>query len=81
MQLKLVAEYFASKGRYMDYAEYKQQTDAPVSAAMLKRVAGGSWKRVQQRIEKFFPELAAQIAAGPVVEEVVVKPKRVKNEE
>jgi hypothetical protein len=72
--LQQVAEYFASKGRYMSYEEYKGQTDTPVSAAVLKRAIGGSWKRAEARIEKYFPELAAKIASGPVVEPVVEPP-------
>jgi len=68
--LQQVAEYFAVKGKYMTYAEYKEQTDTPVSAAMLKRVTGGSWSRVQSRIQKYFPELSAQIEGGVQVAEV-----------
>ena len=76
--LKQVAEYFASKGRYMTYQEYKEQTDAPVSAAVLKRVTGGSWTRVKARIAKYYPELDAKIISEPEVEvdpEVEVEPE------
>jgi hypothetical protein len=67
--LQIIAQYFADKGQgYMTYADYKAQTDKPVSAAVLKRAAGGSWTRVKARIEKYFPDIAAKIN-NPVVEE------------
>lgn len=79
ISIRLVADYFASKGRILSYEEYKNANDTPISAAELKR-DHGSWTRVLQRVHKFFPDAVAAKAEAPAVVEAVVEKKVAKND-
>jgi hypothetical protein len=78
-----LAEYFAMKGRLMDFREYAKQPDKPVSVQAVKRVCG-SWTRTLALMERAHPDKMAIAKASfteaetskyDFVEEVVEEPK------
>jgi len=74
-------EYFASKGKFLTYAEYVEAEDAPYRPQIIKRMVG-SWARLRSMVGMVEPELAsvsepAVEQPAPVVEEttpVAVEP-------
>jgi hypothetical protein len=58
--LETLAAYFATKGKFMNMREYKQQSDFPISPNLVIRCFG-SWGRIPGKIRKFYPELAEKM--------------------
>jgi hypothetical protein len=67
--LIVLSEYFVKKGKFMTEREYREQTDTPMRAVLVRRYAG-SWSRIPLLIEKNFPEAYEAIMrsnSGPVM--------------
>lgn len=47
-------EYFASKGKFLTYAEYTQEEDTPFRAQIIKRHVG-TWARLERLIGEVTP--------------------------
>lgn len=51
-------EYFASKGKFLTYAEYVEAEDAPYRPQIIKRMVG-SWARLRSMVGMVEPELVS----------------------
>ena len=51
-------EYFASKGKFLTYAEYVEAEDAPYRPQIIKRMVG-SWARLRSMVGMVEPEVVS----------------------
>jgi hypothetical protein len=82
--IKNVAEYMASKGKFLSMSEYSRQKDVPCNAMNLRK-AFGSWSRIQLLVRCNHPTLWNSMLKGiptttvePVVEKKTTKPAKKK---
>lgn len=55
-------EYFASKGKFLTYAEYVEAEDAPYRPQIIKRMVG-SWARLRSMVGMVEPEVVSSTQA------------------
>jgi hypothetical protein len=74
MALKQISDYMAKKGKVLTLAEYNAETDTPIRSVIVKRTFGGSWARMEQMLQKSYPELYEPTPA-PAPKKTVAKAK------
>ena len=74
--LRSVGEYFVEKGAFLDYKTYVADPNHPVQPRLVIRYFG-AWSRLELKIRRFFPEIAAKID-NPPAKSVEVKPAAAK---
>ncbi len=68
-------EYFASKGKFLTYAEYVDQEDAPFRAQIIKRHIG-TWARLERLVGEISPLPKEEPKAAPATKPAAKAPAK-----